>query len=184
MSATRMSLPLGAVAPDFDLPGVDGRHWNYAQAAGPEGLVLMFICNHCPYVKAVADRIAFEAQALAEIGVGSLAVNSNDAVAYPEDAFERMPAFARHHGFEFPYLYDETQALARACDAQCTPEFFGFDKERVLRYHGRLDASGRHAAGPQVQRELFDAMRQVAEGGHAPAVQHASIGCSIKWKRG
>ena len=184
MNSSRPSLVLGAMAPDFDLPGIDGHRWTYAQAAGPKGLVLMFICNHCPYVKAVADRIAFEAQAMTTIGVGSVPVNSNDAVAYPEDAFEHMPAFARRHDFGFPYLYDETQALARACDAQCTPEFFGFDKDRVLRYHGRLDASGRQAAGAQVQRELFEAMLQVAQGMPAPASQHASIGCSIKWKRG
>jgi peroxiredoxin len=173
----------GDAAPDFDLPGTDGRRWRYADVAGPNGLVLMFICNHCPYVKAAIDRIVREAGALREIGVGAVAVNSNDAATREEDSFEHMVEFARRHAFGFPYLHDETQALARACGAACTPEFFGFDRERVLRYRGRLDSAGHGGAGPDTRRELFEAMQQLVRTGSAPQLQTASIGCSIKWKR-
>ncbi len=183
MQVQDSSFALGATAPDFDLPGVDGRRWRYADAAGVNGLVVMFICNHCPYVKAVADRIAAEAEALRGIGVGAVAINSNDARSYPEDSFDHMQRFARQHGFAFPYLHDESQDIAQAYGAQCTPEFYGFDRDRVLRYHGRLDASGRQAAAPGMKRELFDAMRQVVDEGRGPEVQHPSIGCSIKWLR-
>jgi peroxiredoxin len=151
--------------------------------AGPSGLVVMFICNHCPYVKAVVDRIVRDAKALRELGVGAVAISSNDAATYPEDSFENMSAFARRHGLDFPYLYDESQDVARAYGAVCTPEFFGFDRDRVLRYHGRLDASGRQPVAPEAKRELYEAMKQVVETGHAPDEQTASIGCSIKWKR-
>jgi peroxiredoxin len=182
MGSTDSSLERGDTAPDFELPGVDGRSWSYADAAGPNGLVVMFICNHCPYVKAVVDRIVREARALRAIGVGSVAINSNDARTYPEDSFENMQELARANGFDFPYLYDEPQDVARAYDAVCTPEFFGFDRDRVLQYRGRLDASGRQAAVPNLKRELYDAMKQLVETGSAPDDQHASIGCSIKWK--
>ena len=175
-------LERGNHAPDFALPGIDGRKWRYADAAGPRGLVVMFICNHCPYVKAVVDRIVRDAKALRELGVGTVAISSNDVVAYPEDSFENMSAFAQRHGFDFPYLYDESQNVARAYGAACTPEFFGFDRDRVLRYRGRLDASGRQPAAPDLKRELYEAMKQVAETGRAPDEQMASIGCSIKWK--
>jgi peroxiredoxin len=177
------TLVRGSHAPDFTLPGTDGRRWRYADAAGPRGLVVMFICNHCPYVKAVVDRIVRDTKALRELGIGAVAISSNDAVTYPEDSFENMSAFAQGHGFDFPYLYDESQDAARAYGAVCTPEFFGFDRDRVLRYHGRLDASGRQPAAADVKRELYEAMKQVAETGRAPIEQTPSIGCSIKWKR-
>jgi peroxiredoxin len=183
MANSAQPLGLGSSAPDFALPGTDGRSWRYADAAGPNGLVVMFICNHCPYVKAVVDRIVREAKALHDLGVGAVAINSNDAAAYPEDSFENMVAFARGHGFGFPYLHDESQNVARTYGAVCTPDFFGFDRQRVLRYRGRLDASGRQAAAPETARELYEAMKQVVETGRAPAEQMASIGCSIKWKR-
>ena len=177
-------LARGERAPDFSLPGTDGRPWTYADAAGANGLVVMFICNHCPYVKAVVDRMVGDAKALRAFGVGTVAICSNDADGYPEDSFENMAAFATRHGFDFPYLHDASQQVARAYGAVCTPEFYGFDRDRVLQYHGRLDASGRQPAGPAVPRELVDAMRQVVETGRAPAAQTASIGCSIKWKHG
>jgi peroxiredoxin len=177
------SLERGSHAPEFVLPGTDGRRWSYADAAGPNGLVVMFICNHCPYVKAVVDRIVRDVTALREVGIGAVAISSNDAATYPEDSFENMATFARRHGFDFPYLYDESQDVARSYGAVCTPEFFGFDHDRLLRYHGRLDASGRQPAAPAVKRELYEAMKQVAETGRAPDEQTASIGCSIKWKR-
>ena len=180
--ASAEPLQRGDTAPDFALPGTDGRTWRYADAAGPKGLVVMFICNHCPYVKAAVDRIVRDASALRELGVGTVAISSNDAATYPEDSFENMSAFARRHGFDFPYLYDESQDVARAHGAVCTPEFFGFDRDRVLQYRGRLDASGRHPAAPDAKRELVEAMRQVAETGRAPNEQTASFGCSIKWK--
>jgi peroxiredoxin len=182
MAATSDPLQRGMTAPDFALPGTDGRTWRYAEAAGPQGLVVMFICNHCPYVQAVVDRIVREARALRDIGVGAVAISSNDAAAYPEDSFDRMKAFAQRHGFDFPYLYDESQQVARAYGAVCTPDFFGFNRERSLQYRGRLDASGRQPAAPDTRRELFDAMEQIARTGQGPEVQHASIGCSIKWK--
>lgn len=182
MAANAEPLQRGFIAPDFALPGVDGRTWTYAQAAGPHGLLVMFICNHCPYVKAVVDRMVRDARALRELGVGTVAISSNDAQAYPEDSFERMAAFAREHGFDFPYLYDETQQVARAYGAVCTPDFFGFSHQRTLQYRGRLDSSGRQPAGPEARRELYEAMAQVARTGQAPQAQVASIGCSIKWK--
>jgi peroxiredoxin len=182
MTAATELLRRGDIAPDFVLPGTDGRTWCYADAAGPNGLIVMFICNHCPYVKAVVDRIVRDARALRALGVGAVAISSNDAATYPEDSFANMGEFARAHGFDFPYLYDETQDLARAYGAVCTPEFFGFDRDRVLQYRGRLDASGRHPAAPDVKRELFEAMKQVAQSGRASDEQTPCVGCSIKWK--
>ena len=183
MNQASEALRRGDLAPDFDLPGTDGRRRRLGDVAGPRGLVVMFICNHCPYVLGCIDRIVHEVHALREIGIGAVAINSNDATAYPEDAFEPMVAFARRHGFDFPYLHDEAQTVARAYGAACTPEFFGLDRDRVLRYRGRLDAAGRGSGGPGTKRELFDAMHSLAQGGSAPQAQQASIGCSIKWKR-
>jgi peroxiredoxin len=182
MDPTSGQLSLGATAPDFSLPGIDGRTWTLRDVAGPNGTVVMFICNHCPYVKAVVDRIVRDMAALRELGIGAVAISSNDARTYPEDSFENMQAFAQRHGISFPYLYDEPQDVARAYGALCTPDFFGFDREHRLVYHGRLDASGRQPAPPQVRRELYDAMATVAQGRPAPAEQIPSIGCSIKWK--
>jgi peroxiredoxin len=182
MAATSDPLPRGMTAPDFALPGTDGRSWRYADVAGAHGLVVAFICNHCPYVQAVVDRIVREARALRDIGIGTVAISSNDAVAYPEDSFDRMRAFAQQHGFDFPYLYDESQQVAKAYGAVCTPDFFGFDRQRSLQYRGRLDSAGRQAVAPAATRELYDAMAQMARTGAGPDAQHASIGCSIKWK--
>jgi hypothetical protein len=167
--------------PDVTLAGVAGRRHTRDGLVGPRGLVLMFICNHCPYVLAVADRIALEGRALRDLGFGVAAVCANDADAYPTDSFDNMVPFAARHGFEFPYLHDADQTLARACDAACTPEFFGYDRDLLLRYRGRLDDSGR-SGRPAARRELYEAMRAVAETGEGPPEQHAAIGCSIKWK--
>lgn len=183
MTDTPQALALADPAPDFSLPGTDGRVWRYADAAGPNGLVVAFICNHCPYVTAVVDRIVSEAKALRDVGVGLVAICSNDADSYPQDSFLNMQSFASRHGFDFPYLHDATQDVARAYGAQCTPEFFGCDRHRVLQYRGRLDAAGRGPAVAPGKRELYEAMQQVAASGRAPSPQHASIGCSIKWKR-
>lgn len=169
-------------APDFDLPGVDGRRHSLASARGPNGLLVMFICNHCPYVKAVIDRIIRDARDLASHGIGSIAIMANDPSDYPEDSWPNMERVARELAFPFPYVLDETQAVAKAYGAVCTPDFFGFNGRLELQYRGRLDPSGRGPAAPDAPRELFDAMVQVARTGEGPRVQTASIGCSIKWK--
>ena len=169
-------------APDFALPGTDGRLWRLGDVAGPRGTLVMFICNHCPYVQSVLDRILRDARDLQALGIGVAAISSNDPVAYPEDGFDAMRTEAEKHAFPFPYLFDETQTVARAYDAACTPDFFGFDAGLGLQYRGRLDASGRNPAPPDARRELFEAMRQVAETGLGPAEQVPSMGCSIKWK--
>jgi len=173
---------LGMVAPAFDLPGVDGRRHTLASARGPSGLVVMFICNHCPYVKAVIDKIVRDTSELAALGVGSIAISSNDPADYPEDSFDHMARFAERHRMTIPYVFDETQDVARAYGAVCTPDFFGFDRELRLAYRGRLDSSGR-SADAATPRELLPAMAAIAQGNAAPAVQHPSIGCSIKWRR-
>ena len=155
---------------------------SFTQSAGANGLLLAFICNHCPYVKAVIARLVADAALLAEAGVNTLAVMPNDYHAYPDDRPEMMRAFAARHGFNFPYLLDEEQAAARAFGAVCTPDFFGFNRAGELQYRGRLDDAGRDAAARDRRAELLDAMRQVAETGRGPAEQAASMGCSIKWK--
>jgi peroxiredoxin len=169
-------------APQFDLPGVDGKRHSPQSARGDPGLVVMFICNHCPYVKTVIDRIVRDCKELQALGIGSIAVMSNDPSDYPEDSFENMKRVAREKGFPFPYVIDETQDVARAYDAVCTPEFFGFNSALDLEYHGRLDASRRELV-PNAKRELFEAMKLVAQTGKGPKEQIASVGCSIKWRR-
>jgi peroxiredoxin len=172
----------GWKAIDFRLPDVDGRMWSLADIRGPKGTLVMFLCNHCPYVQAVAARLARDVAALAALGIGAAAIMPNDTVRFPEDSPANMRAFAARHGFTFPYLIDESQQVARAWGAVCTPDFFGFDAGLGLQYRGRLDASNREAGPADARRELFDAMRQVAETGRGPAEQIPSMGCSIKWK--
>ncbi|KRS13206.1 alkyl hydroperoxide reductase [Roseovarius atlanticus] len=169
-------------APDFRLPATDGRMYTRDDIAGPNGLLIMFICNHCPYVLAVLDRIVRDGKALQELGIGVAAICANDADAYPDDSFENMVKLAENAGLPFPYLHDEEQAVARAYHAACTPDFFGFDSKLGLQYRGRLDASRMSPAEPDAPRELFEAMKQVAETGEGPRDQIASVGCSIKWK--
>lgn len=172
----------GQPAIDFALPGVDGRLWTLDQCRGEKGLLVMFICNHCPYVKAVRDRLVRDCRELQSYGIGSVAIMSNDPADYPEDAFPNMVEVAKQFGFPFPYLFDETQAVAKAYGAICTPDFFGYNARLELQYRGRLDESGRNAAPPTARRELFEAMKLVAETGQGPAEQSPSIGCSIKWR--
>lgn len=167
---------------DAHLPGVDGEVHGVLDQAGKNGLVVAFICNHCPYVVAVIDRIVRDAHDLAALGVGFVAISSNDVEAYPADSFENMKRFAAAHRFPFAYLFDEDQSVARQWDAVCTPDFFGFNANMGLQYRGRLDAS-RNQTGPEtLRRDLYEAMRQVAETGQGPKDQIASMGCSIKWK--
>jgi peroxiredoxin len=173
--------PLGTAAPRFDLPATDGRRYTLDAVRGPNGVVVMFICNHCPYVKAVIGKIVRDMRDLAREGIGAIAISSNDPAEYPEDSFGRMKEVAAEHAFGFPYAFDETQDVARAYGAVCTPDFFGFDRELRLAYRGRLDDSGRSPKEGN-RRELYEAMVQVARTGRAPAEQHPAIGCSIKWK--
>lgn len=182
MAATPPVCDFGWNAVDFQLPATDGKTYSLEDVQGPNGTLVMFICNHCPYVLAVIDRIVRDSADLQTLGIGVAAICSNDPVAYPADSFEKMKEMAKENAFSFPYLHDEDQSVARAYDAACTPDFFGFNSNGELQYRGRLDAS-RKEAGPQdIRRDLFEAMKQVAETGKGPADQTASMGCSIKWK--
>lgn len=167
---------------DFKLKNIDGRILTLADCRGPKGLLIMFICNHCPYVKAVVDRLADTAKTLQALGYGCAAIMPNDTANYPADSFENMKIFAKENGFTFPYLIDETQEIAKSYGAVCTPEFLGFDKELRLQYRGRLDSAGAKPAAPDTQPELLQALTAIAEGKAPPVTQHASMGCSIKWK--
>lgn len=174
----------GWKAIDFDLPGVDGKHYNLNMAKGERGLLAMFICNHCPYVKAVQDRIIRDANELRPLGINAIAIMSNDPVDYPEDSFENMVRVAAQLNYPFPYVWDETQEIAKQYGAVCTPDFFGFNDKLELQYRGRLDASRKEAASSDVRRDLFEAMVQIAKTGKGPEHQIPSIGCSIKWRAG
>ncbi len=182
MAAIPPICDFGWKAPDSVLPGSDGKTHSILGQAGANGLVVAFICNHCPYVKAVVDRMVRDANDLKAHGIGFVAICSNDARAYPQDSFANMKEFARAHAFTFPYLHDETQAVAREWDAVCTPDFFGFNNRGELQYRGRLDASRKDAAPGDTPRDLFNAMVEVARTGKGPRDQIASMGCSIKWK--
>ncbi len=173
----------GWKAVDFDLPATDGRRYRLADVRGANGALVMFICNHCPYVKAVIDRIIRDCAELSAHGIGSVAISANDPADYPEDSFDNMQRVAQDLRFPFPYLWDESQEVARAYGAACTPDFFGFNANLELQYRGRLDAS-RTAPVPDARRELLEAMVQIARTGQGPREQIPSMGCSIKWKRG
>ena len=182
MAAIPPLCDFGWKAVDANLIGIDGRQHSILAQAGDRGLVVAFICNHCPYVKAVIQRIVRDARDLKELGIGFVAINANDADAYPADSFENMKVFARENGFPFPYLHDADQSVARTYGAVCTPDFFGFNGAGELQYRGRLDASRKEAAAPDIRRDLFEAMKQVANTGQGPREQIASVGCSIKWR--
>lgn len=181
-AASMAGHPLGWQAEPFELEGVDGKRYSLQQVRGPKGTVVMFICNHCPYVKGVIADVVREMAELKQEGVGAIAIMSNDTASYPADSFENMKAFARQHGFGFPYVIDRTQEVARAYDAVCTPEFFGFDKDLTLRYHGRLCEMRGTTPSPGAPRELLEAMRAIAAGRPAPKDQWPAMGCTIKWK--
>ncbi|HXY57658.1 MAG TPA: thioredoxin family protein [Methylocystis sp.] len=182
MAASPTGIALGVPAIDFKLPGTDGRTYTFDDVAGEKGTVIAFICNHCPYVIAVIDRLAADARTLKEDGIGFAAICSNDAANYPQDSFPNMQRFAKAHDFPFPYLHDESQAVAKAYGAVCTPDFFGYGRDRLLKYRGRLD-EGRTTPPPKgARRELLEAMREIAATNGTRKNQLASIGCSIKWK--
>ena len=172
----------GKDAVDFSLPGVDGKNWSLKDCAGENGLLVMFICNHCPYVKAIRERLVSDLNALKNIGINAVAIMSNDPTEYVEDSFENMQKVAAEYAFPFPYLLDETQQVAKAYGAVCTPDFFGYNADLKLQYRGRFDESRKETAAEDVRRDLFEAMKQVAETGKGPQEQIPSMGCSIKWK--
>ncbi len=173
---------LGATAPDFRLPDPHGREWTLADCRGTRGTLVMFVCNHCPFVQAALERMVRDCRELEALGVKSVAIMPNDITAYPQDGPEAMARLAAEAGFSFPYLLDETQQVARAYGAVCTPDFFGYDAQLKLRYRGRLDASTPGRVEPEARRELFEAMREVAASGQSAAPQRPSVGCSIKWR--
>lgn len=172
----------GIRAEDFSLPGVDQRQWTRNECAGERGLLVMFISNHCPYVKAIRRKLVRDTKELMTLGVNSVAIMPNDTVAYPEDSFINMAQVSSEFDFPFPYLLDETQDVARAYGAVCTPDFFGYNDALELQYRGRFDAAGPKSDDDTQVRELFEAMKQVAETGRGPEQQIPSIGCSIKWR--
>jgi peroxiredoxin len=171
----------GWIAPDFSLPGVDGHLHSLASASGHKGVLVMFLCNHCPYVQAILPRLVEDCRQMRTLGLGAIAIMSNDTDAYPEDALPQMLALATRLDFSFPYVLDATQEVARAYGAVCTPDFFGFNTRCELQYRGRFDASGTQAL-PTARRELLAAMTQIAQTGQGPKEQMASIGCSLKWR--
>ncbi len=172
----------GQPAPDFTLPGVDGNSWSLNDCRGEKGLLVMFICNHCPYVIAIRERLVATTRELLELGINSVAIMPNDTVNYPEDSLENMRRVAQEYDFPFPYLIDESQEVARAYGAVCTPDFFGYNGDLELQYRGRLDESRTEPAAADARRDLFIAMQEIAATGKGPAEQIASMGCSIKWR--
>jgi peroxiredoxin len=183
VSLTTPVCDFGWQAVDFNLPGVDGKHWTLADAMGPNGLLVMFICNHCPYVKAIRPRLVRDlAELKAAHGIHAIAIMSNDPADYPEDGFEQMQRVAAECDFSFPYVSDASQQVARAYGAVCTPDFFGFNRDFALQYRGRFDASRKEAAPEGTRRDLFETMRGIAASQRGPAEQVPSMGCSIKWK--
>jgi len=182
MAVTTPIADIGWHAAPFRLKGVDGKWHTLKELSGRRGTLVIFICNHCPYVKAVLPRIIRDARELLPLGINTIAINSNDDSSHPDDSFENMKRIAAEMDFPFPYLHDETQDVARSYGAVCTPDYYGFDGGGCLHYRGRLDASGREPGPEDAPRELFDAMRLIAHYGYGPGEQHASIGCSIKWR--
>ena len=174
----------GLKAIDFELPGVDGRSWSLQQCMGSNGLLVMFICNHCPYVKSIFSKLVRDTNELKALGVNSVAIMANDVTEYPEDSFENMLKVAQLQKFSFPYLLDASQQVAKRYGAVCTPDFFGYNKQFELQYRGRLDDSGSNHERSSAPRELFEAMQEIALSGRGPQQQAASMGCSIKWRTG
>ena len=173
----------GTPASDFRLPGTDGRTWSLAEVRGSRGTLVMFLCNHCPYVRAIIDRLSDDVRALQSYGIGAVAIMANDTDAYPEDNFEAMTRFAASHALPFPYLIDESQDVARAYGAVCTPDFFGYNAHLALQYRGQLDSGRLGPVPPDAPRELRAAMIAIAQTGQGPAAQIPSMGCSIKWRK-
>jgi len=173
----------GWKAKTFNLLGVDDKLWNLEEAKGENGLLVMFICNHCPYVKAILPRLVDDLTDLKKYGINSIAISSNDVLNYPEDSFEEMRKISNKFNFSFPYVFDESQSVAKLYDAICTPDFFGFNRELELQYRGRFDSTGRAEKAPiENKKDLYDAMKLISNTQKGPEIQFSSIGCSLKWK--
>ena len=176
-------IPLGTPAPEFSLPATDGRTYSLRDVAGDRGLLIVFFCNHCPYAKAVQGRLLALARDFMPRGLGFALINSNDAEEYPDDSFENMKQLAAELELPFPYLYDDTQEVAKAFRAACTPDPFLYDAQLKLYYRGRIDDGGKDAS-KATREDLRGAIESLLAGRHAPAEQMASLGCNIKWKGG
>lgn len=176
-----LNLPLGSDAHEFDLPGIDGKNHSLDSYKDEKVLVLVFMCNHCPYVQAVIQRLINLQDKFKDKGVKFVGINSNDSDGYPEDGFEKMSEYAEEWGMNFDYLRDETQAIAKIYKAQCTPDIYVFDGERKLAYHGRIDDNWQHEDQATTQ-ELDDALEALVKGENPSDQQYPSMGCSIKWK--
>jgi peroxiredoxin len=184
-SLASLNTPLcdfGWQAKDFNLLGVDGTYWNLSEINGANGLLIMFICNHCPYVKAILPRLVNDLDGLKKMGINTVAISSNDVVNYPQDSYENMQKISEEQKFSFPYLFDESQKVAKLYKAICTPDFFGFNAKLKLQYRGRFDSSGRGEPPANNQRDLYLGMQMIAKTQQGPKEQFSSIGCSIKWK--
>ena len=173
---------LGWSAPDFRLKNVNNEIMTLDELKGNNCTVIAFICNHCPYVTAIAERLSFEAKELKKFSINTIAIMSNDVTQYPEDSFEKMKIFSKKYDFKFSYLYDENQTVAKSYGAMCTPDIFGFDKSLKLMYRGRIDSGVMNSNNSQIDRELYNAMLKIKNDGVGPAEQFNSFGCSIKWK--
>ena len=181
VNATNNNLDM--LAPSFNLLNIDNEFLTLDKAKGRHGTVIVFICNHCPYVKAIANRLKKEADDLLSNSINTIAIMSNDVVNYPDDSFENMKIFSEKYKFNFPYLYDETQEIAKKYNAVCTPDFYGFDKNLKLKYRGRIDSGIMNSDNKnEIQRDLYNAMIKIKNEGVGPTDQINSIGCSIKWK--
>jgi peroxiredoxin len=172
----------GKKAVPFKLKSTEGKIISLKDLKGENGTLIMFICNHCPYVKAITKDIVEDCNELKKLGVNSIAISSNDPTNYPEDSFENMIEFAKKNEFSFPYLIDETQEIAKAYDAVCTPDFFGYNKDLELQYRGRSRELKNLIPIRDGKSDLYKAMRQIAETNNGPKDQIPSAGCSIKWK--
>ena len=181
-SLTTPICEFGWKAKDFNLLSTDGSYWSPSKALGEKGLVIMFICNHCPYVKAILDRLISDIQELKAIGINTIAISSNDVENYPDDSYENMQKISTIKNFNFPYLFDDTQKVAKEYNAICTPDFFGFNQNLELQYRGRFDSTGRGKPSKSNERDLFNAMKVIVRTNIGPIEQLYSIGCSIKWK--
>jgi len=170
-------------AHDFSLKGVDGKTWTLQDCAGPKGLLVMFICNHCPYVKVILDKLVVETDVLAMKGIGCVAINPNDFISFPDDSYENMKIVSKKNGFGFPYLIDTNQEVAKEYNSVCTPDFFGYNSDLELQYRGRFDDRGSKNISNPNQSDLFKAMFEIARTGKGPLKQVSSIGCSIKWRK-
>ena len=172
----------GKKAVPFKLKSTEGKIISLEDLKGENGTLIMFICNHCPYVKAITKDIVEDCNELKKLGINSIAISSNDPTNYPEDSFENMIEFAKKNEFSFPYLIDETQEIAKAYDAVCTPDFFGYNKDLELQYRGRSRELKNLIPTRDGKSDLYKAMKQIAETNNGPKDQIPSAGCSIKWK--